>query len=347
MGKAVKMTSPKSDRKASVPCDFCSKQIAVLYCRADSAKLCLFCDQHVHSANLLSRKHLRSQICDNCSSEPVSVRCATDNLVLCQECDWDAHGSCSVSASHDRIPIEGFSGCPSALDLASLWGFNLQDKKWDHYHQSEPLIQNWSVGDGAQDLVMQVEQWVYKPSFQDVMVPNDDNNNNNNNAMAYGNVSDGEMVKRQQGAPSCGKYKHVIYKQLVELFERDLMGGDGGDGGGGGGGENLVPRTPSRSGWQGNVEAADFRNGNDGVISDATAQLQQQQVPFTSLLMLPSQDLKPRDMMWNGNATAHGTQVIIKIFTMLMLFIVHEGAFKLLKIILGKDYVETTIIVTN
>ncbi|GKV50938.1 hypothetical protein SLEP1_g57615 [Rubroshorea leprosula] len=91
---------------------------------ADSAKLCLFCDQHVHSANLLLRKHLRSQICDNCGSEPVAVRCVTDNLVLCQECDWDAHGSCSVSSAHERTPVEGFSGCPSVLELASAWGLD-------------------------------------------------------------------------------------------------------------------------------------------------------------------------------------------------------------------------------
>ncbi|KAG6753986.1 hypothetical protein NC652_029574 [Populus alba x Populus x berolinensis] len=59
----------------------------------DYAKPCLSCDQHVHSTNLLLRKHVRSQICDNCTSELVSVRCVNDNLILCQECDWDVHGT--------------------------------------------------------------------------------------------------------------------------------------------------------------------------------------------------------------------------------------------------------------
>ncbi|KAG6753015.1 hypothetical protein POTOM_043059 [Populus tomentosa] len=59
----------------------------------DYAKPCLSCDQHVHSTNLLLRKHVRSQICDNCNSELVSVRCVNDNLILCQECDWDVHGT--------------------------------------------------------------------------------------------------------------------------------------------------------------------------------------------------------------------------------------------------------------
>ncbi|XWS54053.1 hypothetical protein CRYUN_Cryun10bG0055600 [Craigia yunnanensis] len=202
------MVSPNPEAKGYVPCDFCNDKIAVLYCRADSAKLCLFCDQHVHSANLLSRKHLRSQICDNCSTEPVSVRCATDNLVLCQECDWDAHGSCSVSAAHDRTPVEGFSGCPSALELASAWGFDLEKK---------PSDQSWNRC--HQDLMMPaVESWVYNTSVHEMMVP-------------YESFGYGEMLKKQNHGS--GKCKQVIYQQLVELIKRDFMGG-------GGGGENLV-----------------------------------------------------------------------------------------------------------
>ncbi|XP_073048971.1 zinc finger protein CONSTANS-LIKE 14 [Primulina eburnea] len=112
-----------------VACDFCSDRVAILYCRADSAKLCLPCDHQVHSANALSKKHLRSQICDNCAAEPSAVRCATDNLVLCQDCDWDAHAACAVTASHQRAPVEGFSGCPSVFDLAAGWGLELQDKR--------------------------------------------------------------------------------------------------------------------------------------------------------------------------------------------------------------------------
>ncbi|OAY43854.1 zinc finger protein CONSTANS-LIKE 14 [Manihot esculenta] len=308
------MGTPKSET-TQVPCDFCTDQVAVLYCRADSAKLCLFCDQHVHSANLLSRKHLRSQICDNCTSEPVSVRCATDNLVLCQECDLDAHGSNFVSASHDRTPIEGFSGCPSAMELALIWGFDLDEKKLDD--PSTSLIPSWS-GCGVQDVVMQVEPWMCRSnggvSYLDLIVPND-------KATVYGNVNNVEMVtmSKEQQSPTCGKYKHLIYKQLVELLNRNLITGDGGGGdGGGGGGDNLMPQTPNRSCWQGNVEAADFGNGNASNVASSTVPQQplQEQAPFTSLLMMPSQmDLKPsgqvagEDLIWDGNANAQGTQI--------------------------------------
>ncbi|KAI4386359.1 hypothetical protein MLD38_004295 [Melastoma candidum] len=108
---------------ARATCDFCTERPSVLYCRADSARLCLPCDRHVHSANLLSRKHHRSQICDNCSAEPATSLCSSDNLALCGDCDRDAHSS---SPGHERTPLEGFSGCPSPLEIAKACGIQLE-----------------------------------------------------------------------------------------------------------------------------------------------------------------------------------------------------------------------------
>ncbi|KAF5443605.1 hypothetical protein F2P56_036149 [Juglans regia] len=285
----------------SVACDFCSEQLAVLYCRADSAKLCLFCDQHVHSANLLSRKHLRSQICDNCCSEPVSVRCDTDNLVLCQECDWDAHGSCSVSASHDRNPVEGFSGCPSALELASLWGIELDEKKMN---PSATSIQNRTIS--ALD---DSSSWVFDKSsagvvcFQDLIVPSE-------NAIVGVNGCGILTMSKKQGGPSCGKRRQVMYKQLVEIFKRDLAA--------------ELPR--GSGGWQGmSVEGlAELGNGRDGVdgfVGESCVALQQQQqqkqhqLPQAPLTALLTMDLKENnrtvdgDMLWDTHPSGHRTQI--------------------------------------
>ena len=320
--KERKMVSPGPRRSGeTLPCDFCTERIAVLYCRADSAKLCLFCDQHVHSANLLSRKHLRSQICDNCSSEPVSVRCSTDNLVLCQECDLDAHGSCSVSASHDRSPIEAFSGCPSALDLASLWGLDLDDKK---ANQSAPSIQDWcgGGGGGGQDLFMPSSAWMFNNDYnnnsksstglcyQDLIVPNDSSSGG-----AILGVNCGGIVTASK---SCGKQRHVIYKQLVELFKRNLPCGGGDNGGvdfenGGGDDDHGVVGSAS--------------SGGGGVVQVQQSVQQQQQhqtVPFTTLLTMPTTshvDLKDtdhrtlnRDMLWDCDHNAQSTQVMFRIY---------------------------------
>ncbi|KAL6958340.1 hypothetical protein U1Q18_041869 [Sarracenia purpurea var. burkii] len=313
------MITPKSQTEESVACDFCNENLAVLYCRADSAKLCLFCDQHVHSANALARKHIRSQICDNCGSEPVSARCSTDNLLLCQDCDWDAHGSYSVSDTHDRNPVEGFSGCPSALQLASSWGIHLDDKKpqLPLLHSIVNLNQDTSARMGEP-----FDSWMYKStggvSFQDLMVPS-------GNAMVYSHETCGELVAASKSHnPGYGKQKQVIFKQLMELFQRELMAGlDGkGDSGGGGddggvGGETLAQRTPNQSAWQGNMEGADLGNRIDGFMDDVNRPLreQKQEASFHSLLMMhthvdqKNNDRIGEDNTWDTNPTGHGSQM--------------------------------------
>ncbi|GMJ09445.1 B-box domain protein 12 [Hibiscus trionum] len=125
-----KNSKPKQRRSMLFLCHFCNSKPAVLYCSADSASLCLFCDQQVHSANALSLKHVRSQICDGCKAKPASFLCSHDNLMLCHDCDRNSHNAtdCCGSATHQRSPVEGFSGRPSVIQLASLFGFDLKPK---------------------------------------------------------------------------------------------------------------------------------------------------------------------------------------------------------------------------
>ncbi|XP_054804502.1 zinc finger protein CONSTANS-LIKE 15-like [Prosopis cineraria] len=313
------MVGPKSRSSESVPCDFCTQQTAVLYCRADSAKLCLFCDQQVHSANLLSRKHLRSQICDNCTSELASVRCNTDNLVLCQDCDWDAHASCSVAASHHRTSVEGFTGCPSASELASLWGFHFETKARDQSPSS--LIQDW--GD-YRDLFVPLESCLFKSDgvplqVHDLMVPRE-------TGMLYPSQDFQALCNApKKQTPLCGKQKQVIHKQLVELLKRDSVvvdaGGGGGDVDGDGGAiparisaaneaENLVPEAPRKC--QGNGQP--FVLGKEVQEFPALAASQQplqQQAPVTSPFMMPSQlhHHNGGDRSWNNNPSKHSIQI--------------------------------------
>lgn len=259
-----------------VPCDFCGERAAVLFCRADTAKLCLPCDQQVHTANLLSKKHVRSQICDNCCNEPVSVRCFTDNLVLCQECDWDVHGSCSVSDAHVRSAVEGFSGCPSALELAALWGLDLEGRKEENEVPMVMMMENFG---------MQLDSWVSGSNVvQELIVPID------------------TTFKKRSSSSSCGRYKQVLCKQLEELLKNSVVGGEddgdrdregdcdgdgegeGGEGGEVGEGEGImVPVMPERLGWARDVEEI---NDGAGVI---------QQPPTTSL-------------QWNATTNPSGSQ---------------------------------------
>lgn len=108
-------------------CDFCNESKALLYCRADSAKLCFSCDREVHSTNPLFKKHNRSLLCDSCSSSPSSIFCCTESAVLCQNCDWEVHQN--LGSIHDRRPVEGFSGCPSVSELLGFLGLEDLGKK--------------------------------------------------------------------------------------------------------------------------------------------------------------------------------------------------------------------------
>lgn len=295
-----KMVSPKSRNGGSILCDFCGEQDAVLYCRADSAKLCLLCDKQVHSANQLSCKHLRSQICDNCGSEPVSVRCITDNLVLCQGCDWDAHGNCSASASHECSAVKYFSGSLSAIELASLWGFDL------NYLNKKPNISDpFSHGcvDPQLDFEMSVNDGM---SQQDLIVPND-------NGIIYPNVGYAEMMTKTK-KQSCGKQKQVMYKQLMELYKRDLKSDSSG--------ENLdPPETPNRNGWHGTVETLGLKKGINGILSNCSDVGQQTLEPFTSLLpelKRTSDEIVDGDILW-GNSNHLNDQS-----SQVMLWVIHK-----------------------
>ncbi|XWS40538.1 hypothetical protein CRYUN_Cryun17cG0004100 [Craigia yunnanensis] len=182
-----KISKSKPRRSMLFLCDFCNSKPAVLYCRADSAKLCLFCDQQVHSANALSLKHAHSQICDGCKSKPASFLCSNDNLLLCQDCDWNSHNSnCSVSPLHKRSPVDGFSGCPSVIELASLFGFDLKPKDLMN------LITGFSLYE--QELM----------NLEDFMVPNEDSS-----------VSSALL--------SSIKLNREVYRQLVEMGKKDLV----------------------------------------------------------------------------------------------------------------------------
>ncbi|KAL9384965.1 hypothetical protein Peur_021975 [Populus x canadensis] len=113
--------NPKPQQKRL--CDYCNDTTALLYCRADSAKLCLSCDHEVHSTNQLFSKHTRSLLCDVCHTSPVSIFCETEHSVFCQNCDFERQSLSSFPSTHNRRPIEGFTGCPSGNELMEILGF--------------------------------------------------------------------------------------------------------------------------------------------------------------------------------------------------------------------------------
>ncbi|XP_059659513.1 zinc finger protein CONSTANS-LIKE 13 [Cornus florida] len=204
-------------------CDFCGESLALLYCRADSAKLCFSCDREVHSTNQLFTKHTRSQLCDLCDSSPASFLCSTENLVLCQNCDWERHGR-SSSSLHDRRPLEGFTGCPCVTELLTVLGFEdlgkkaLQSGGGDDGLVGSRVYGSFDGNDEFADLLV----WD-TPSFvslDDLIV----STNSEHNFQAMGVPP---PPKNRNAAT--GQYKREILNQLRKLtkLEPDFIDGNG------------------------------------------------------------------------------------------------------------------------
>jgi hypothetical protein len=152
--------------------------------------------------------------------------------------------------------VEGFSGCPSALELAALWGLDLEQGRKDEENQV-PMMAMMMDNFG-----MQLDSWVL--GSNELIVP-----------------SDTTFKKRGSCGSSCGRYKQVLCKQLEELLKSGVVGGDGDDGdrdrdcdregacdgdGDGEAGEGLmVPEMSERLKWSRDVE--EINGGGGGGVN--------------------------------------------------------------------------------
>lgn len=217
------MTEPKEDQEnhqQSPPqrqrlCDFCGENTALLYCRADSAKLCFTCDREVHSTNQLFTKHTRWLLCNLCDSCPASILCCTESSVFCQNCDWESHNNqlSAVSSVHERRPLEGFNGCPCVAELLSIFGFEDMGKKDLLYGGDD------GVGGGGYGF----SDWVIwdTPSVVslDDLIANNDSVGHNFQAVGVP-----PLPKNRNAA--CGKHKEEILSQLRELSKLEPNSSD-------------------------------------------------------------------------------------------------------------------------
>ncbi|KAI3678999.1 hypothetical protein L6452_38304 [Arctium lappa] len=208
------------------PCDFCNKSTAILYCRADTAKLCLSCDREVHSTNQLFTKHTRALLCDGCDSSPASIFCSTDAAVHCQNCDWEAHSKTSSNSNspttHDRRPLEGFTGCPSVSDLLSILGFEDLSKKGlllgGGGGGGDGGSDCYGSGDGFPDyLVWETPSFV---SLDDLIVSSGSDH-------SYQAMGVPPLPKNRNAA--LGTYKDELLRQLRELAKSEPNEDDGQD----------------------------------------------------------------------------------------------------------------------
>ncbi|GAB4836704.1 hypothetical protein Ancab_001617 [Ancistrocladus abbreviatus] len=136
-------------------CDSCKSATATLFCRADSAFLCLTCDSKVHAANKLASRHARVWVCEVCEHAPASVTCKADAAHLCISCDRDIHSANPLAGRHERVPLAPFfeltdspnsatdnTSCPSSAAAAAAAKSNAINKLFGEDYCSDLEVED-------------------------------------------------------------------------------------------------------------------------------------------------------------------------------------------------------------
>ncbi|XP_071724508.1 zinc finger protein CONSTANS-LIKE 5-like [Rutidosis leptorrhynchoides] len=105
---------------SSKRCDSCKPSPAAVFCRADSAFLCLNCDYRIHVAT----RHGRVWMCEVCEQAPASVTCKADAAALCVSCDDDIHSANPLASRHERVPVEPFYDSAETIIKSSHFSHN-------------------------------------------------------------------------------------------------------------------------------------------------------------------------------------------------------------------------------
>ncbi|CAI9284754.1 unnamed protein product [Lactuca saligna] len=118
---------------AATLCDSCKTTSAALFCRADSAFLCIPCDGKVHAANKLASRHARVWMCDVCERAPASFTCKADAATLCVTCDRDIHSANPLARRHERFPVVPFYDTATAVSKVGGGGDHNDNDNNDHH----------------------------------------------------------------------------------------------------------------------------------------------------------------------------------------------------------------------
>lgn len=125
------------------PCDSCKTTSATVFCRADSAFLCMGCDSKIHAANKLASRHARVWVCEVCEQAPASVTCKADAAALCATCDRDIHSANPLARRHERLPITPFYDSASAAKCSSTGAIRADDTKSSLDEAEEAEAASW------------------------------------------------------------------------------------------------------------------------------------------------------------------------------------------------------------
>ncbi|CAA0814987.1 CONSTANS-like 4 [Striga hermonthica] len=118
-------------------CDSCKAAPSTVFCRADSAFLCVACDANIHAASKLASRHARVWVCEVCEHSPAAVTCKADAAALCPACDRDIHSANPLARRHERLPLAPFYDANPAAD--------------DFFEEEEAEAASWLLLPNAND----------------------------------------------------------------------------------------------------------------------------------------------------------------------------------------------------
>ncbi|KAI8017021.1 Zinc finger protein CONSTANS-LIKE 5 [Camellia lanceoleosa] len=130
------------------PCDSCKVAAALVFCRVDSAFLCMGCD-------VAHTRHERVWMCEVCEQAPATVTCKADAAALCVTCDRDIHSANPLARRHERFPVVPFfdSAAASASSSATVLVPAAADEITDHHlHETTATtatVPSWMIPIGA------------------------------------------------------------------------------------------------------------------------------------------------------------------------------------------------------
>ncbi|XP_020089560.1 zinc finger protein CONSTANS-LIKE 15-like [Ananas comosus] len=149
----------------------------------------------------------RRRPCDYCGEAAAALRLSAAPLFLCPSCDRDPSAA--------KVAVDGFSGCPTALDLAAAWGLDLAGPR-------DPLFPELDYAILAVD-----------PAFRDLYVP----------CVAPPEIAPSPTKKHLLQQQQKGE-EEALLQQLVEMAKREATSSAATDGSVP---SDLSPRTPHRT----------------------------------------------------------------------------------------------------
>ncbi|KAL0552252.1 hypothetical protein IC582_011358 [Cucumis melo] len=148
-------------------CYSCKSATAVLFCRHDTAFLCLRCDAQIHT--LSGTRHPRVWLCEVCEQAPATITCNADAAALCTSCDADIHSVNPLARRHDRSAIQPFYDSPPSSSVASVFKFLIPTQ---HQHDAvQPDLKSEDIFFSDMDSLIDFDY----PTAGDGVVPEQSN----------------------------------------------------------------------------------------------------------------------------------------------------------------------------